>query len=151
MADEQTPVEIKILVDEAVPFVAEDKTPDIAAETSQKLRRIAGRSTLAAQRMWRSDTRKRISDGLVRGSATVVAKSNRFLRERLAKSAERQMRQQASAVRERVQSTDWKQEAKTTTASSLRWLSQRLANLADRFTTVKDSAAEERADTPGGS
>lgn len=151
MADEQTPVEIKILVDEAVPFVTEDRTPDIAAEASHKLRSVVGSSAATTQRIWRSDTRKRMSDGLVRGSAALAARSNRFLRERMARSAERQLRQGASAVKDRVQSTDWKGEAKTTTARSLRWLSRRLANLAERFTPGKESAAEERGGTSGGS
>jgi hypothetical protein len=150
MSDEQRPIEIKILVDEETPFVAEKTASDVASKTRGAFRHVVGKSAAVAERAWQSDARKKVSDGLNRGSKAVAAGSSRFLQERVARSIEQQARKQAAAVRTRVQSTDWKREAKTGTASGLRWISHQLAKVADRFTPVEESSSEGPTKTPGG-
>ena len=128
-------VEIKILEEDVAPIVPESPpkptVQERAAEVAQQAREQAAD---AAQKVWQSDTRKRVTSTVGRGAKKVVKKGSQAVTNAVAKTAERQAREQAAAMQQRIQETDWKEVAKEGTATSLRWLSQQFANLAARFT-----------------
>jgi hypothetical protein len=128
-------VEIRILTEEAAPLVPEKPAkPGLkeraAASTQQARKQAAG----AAKKAWRSETRKKVTRRLGRGTRQIVKKGSQAMTDVVVRTAERQARQQAAAVQERLQETDWKEASKKGVATGLRWLSRKLAALAARFT-----------------
>jgi hypothetical protein len=131
-------VEIKILTEEAAPLVPENPPKrglkNKAADSTQHAREQAA---AAAKKAWQSDTRKKLTRSVGRGAKKVVKKGGQAMTDVVVRTAERQARQRAAAVQERLQETDWKEVSKEGAATGLRWLSRKLSDLAARFTPSK--------------
>jgi hypothetical protein len=69
-----------------------------------------------------------------------MKKGSAVVTDAVVRTAERQARERATAVQQRIQETDWKEASKEGAATGLRWLSQKLAKLAARFTPAKDDS-----------
>jgi hypothetical protein len=132
-------VEIKILTEEAAPLVPESSpkpgVKDRAAAAAQQAREQAADT---AKKAWQSDTRKKVTGSVGRGAKKVVKKGSQAVTDVVVRTAERQARERAAAVQQRLQETDWKEVSKEGAATGLRWLSRKLADLAVRFTPSKE-------------
>lgn len=131
-------IEIKILTEEAAPLVPENPpdptVKERAAAVTQQAREQAGG---AAKKAWQSETRKKVTRSMGRGAKKVVKKGSQAMTDVVVRTAERQARQRAAAVQERLQETDWKEVSKEGAATGLRWLSRKLSDLAARLTPSK--------------
>ena len=91
-----------------------------------------------AQKVWDTDTRRKVTDKVGEGVSAATAKSAEAMRDKMTEVAERQAQETATAVQTRIKETDWKEEAKTTTAKGLRWMSQQLAELTERLNAANE-------------
>lgn len=135
MSEEQTYLKIEIPVEDEAPFVAERPQPTAVRTGADAVKKQAAS---AAKQVWNSDLRKKATRGMKRGAVAVAAKSQKVVQERMVKTAEQQARQQAEALKTKIQETDWQHEAKQGTANGLRWLSAKLSKLAERFTPKEE-------------
>ena len=139
MIQEQEPIKIEIPVEEETPFVPEHegRGSNAKAKAAQVGKSVASTTARTVRKAWDSESRRKVTRGVAQGATTVASKGGRFVSEKVAQAAERQAREQVTAVQTRVKETDWKAEAKNGTAQSLRWLSHRLSCLAARLTGEK--------------
>lgn len=139
MANEQEPIKIEIPVEEE-PLVPQQEKQDVKGAVGRAGKQVARIAGTAVKKVWRSEARKKVTSEVGRGVKVVVAKGSKTVSDVMVRTAERQAKQTATAVQNRVQTTDWKQVAKVGTASGLRWVSRKLAHLAARFTSQEKKA-----------
>jgi transcriptional regulator of nitric oxide reductase len=135
MANQEEPIRI-VIEEEDLPLIPDKpgfKAPDVKAGAKQ----VGDKATELAQKAWDSESRRKVTDGVKQGVSTVATKSSKAVANKVAETMEQQTRQQATALQNRVQEIDWKEEAKKGSAQGLRWLSEQLTTLADRVTAVK--------------
>ena len=134
MANQEEPIRI-VIEEEDLPLIPDKpglKAPDVKAGAKQ----VGDKAAELAQKAWDSEPRRKVTDG----AAALAAKGSKAVANKMADTMEQQARQQATALQNRVQETDWKEEAKKGSAQGLRWLSEKLSALADRVTTGSSSA-----------
>lgn len=136
MSEEKTYLKVDIPVEEETPFVPEQPQPTAVDA-------VKAQAATVAKQAWDSDLRKKATRGMKRGAATVAAKGQQVVQDRMVKAAEEQARQQTAAIKTKIKETDWQHEAKQGTANGLRWLSAQLSKLAERF-TPKDETENKR-------
>jgi hypothetical protein len=131
-------VEIKILTEEAAPLVPESQPqPGIKDQAAAAAHQARDQAAAAAKKAWQSEARQKVTRGVGRGAKKVVKKGSQAVADVVVKTAERQARERATAMQERLQETDWKELSKASAATGLRWLSRKLSDLAARFTPSK--------------
>lgn len=135
-------IEIKILEEEVAPIVPELPTPTVQERAAAAAQQAREQATDAAHKVWQSDVRKRVTQSVGRGAKKVVKKGGQAMTNMVVKTAERQAREQAAAMQQRLQETDWKEVSKEGAAATLRWLSQKLAYLAARFRPDEEESKE---------
>ena len=127
-------VEIKILTEDLAPVVPENPpTPTMQERATDAAQQAREQAADVAQKVWQSETRKRVTRSVGHGAKKVVKKGGQAVTNVMVKTAERQARERATAMQQRLQETDWKQASKEGAATGLRWLSQKLSNLATKF------------------
>lgn len=129
MANQEEPIRI-VIEEEDLPLIPDKsglKAPDVKAGAKQ----VGDKATELAQKAWDSEPRRKVTDG----AAALAAKGSKAVANKVADTVEEQTRQQATALQNRVQEIDWKEEAKRGSANGLRWLSEQLAALAERVTS----------------
>ncbi|MGB4871387.1 MAG: hypothetical protein WBO48_04425 [Candidatus Promineifilaceae bacterium] len=139
MANQEEPIRI-VIEEEDLPLIPDKpglKAPDVKAGAKQ----VSDKATELAQKAWDSEPRRKVTDG----AAALAAKGSKAVANKVADTVEEQTRQQATALQNRVQEIDWKEEAKKGSVNGLRWLSAQFAMLADRFTPDE---AEKPAEPP---
>jgi len=140
-------IEIKILEEEVAPIVPESQPkPTVQERASDVAQQARDQAADVAHKVWQSDTRKRVTGTVGRGAKKVVKKGGQAMTNAMVKTAERQARQQAAVMQQRLQETDWKEVAKGGTASGLRWLSKQVAKLATRFAPPETATDEPQSD-----
>ncbi|MFZ1400840.1 MAG: hypothetical protein WAS33_28310 [Candidatus Promineifilaceae bacterium] len=132
MSDEKNYLKVEIPGEEETPFVPEQPQPTAADA-------VKTQAAAVAKQAWDSDLRKKATRGMKRGAATVAAKGQQVVQDRMVKAAEQQARQQTEAIKTKIKETDWQHEAKQGTANGLRWLSAQFAKLAERFTPKEET------------
>jgi len=143
MTEEQTPIIIVIPEEEEIPFVPERPGSDVQGKTSKIGKRVTETAGMTIKKAKQSKVWEKTTRSLKRGANSIMTKGGRFVGDKIAEVTERQAREKATAVRTRIQSVDWKQEAKTGTAKGLRWLSNSLSKMAERFTPVEQGSPEK--------
>lgn len=133
MTQEQEILRIEIPVEEETPFVPEQPRSNMKSTAAAVGKTAVSATTRTAQKAWDSEPRRKVTQGVARGTAKAVGKTSKFVSEKVAQAAERQARERATAVQNRIRETDWKAEIKSGTARSLHWLSGRLARLAAKI------------------
>jgi hypothetical protein len=134
-------VEIKILEEDIAPLVPENPAKsDMKERAAQAASQVGQQATDVAKKAWQSDARKKVTGTVGRGAKKVMKKGSAVVTDAVVRTAERQARERATAVQQRIQETDWKEASKEGAATGLRWLSQKLAKLAARFTPAKDDS-----------
>ncbi len=128
MANQEEPIRI-VIEEEDLPFIP-DKPGRSAPDVKAGAKQVGDKAAELAQKAWDSEPRRKVTDG----AAALAAKGSKAVANKMADTMEQQARQQATALQNRVQETDWKEEAKKGSAQGLRWLSAQFALLADRFT-----------------
>lgn len=137
MTQEQDILKIEIPVEEETPFVPEQPRPGVKAKVADVGKTAVSATARTAKRAWDSEPRRKVTQGVVRGTTKAAGKTSKFVSEKVAQAAEKQARERVTAVQTRLKETDWKAEAKSGTARSLQWLSNRLARLAARINAPK--------------
>ncbi|MCB9445876.1 MAG: hypothetical protein H6669_16740 [Ardenticatenaceae bacterium] len=135
MTQEPEILKIEIPVEEETPFVPESARPDVKAKMAAAGKTAVSTATQTTKKVWNSGPRRKVTRGISRGAAQAASKTGKFVSEKVAKAAERQAREQVTAVQTRLQETDWKAQAKSGTARGLHWISDRLARLAAKINT----------------
>ena len=131
-------VEIKILTEEAAPLLPESPPqPTMKDQAAVAVQQAREQAAGAAKKAWRSEARQKVTRGMGRGAKKVVKKGGQVMTDVVVRTAERQARERATAMQERLQETDWKEASKEGAAATLRWMSRKLADLAARFTPSK--------------
>ncbi|MCP4425239.1 MAG: hypothetical protein GY803_12150 [Chloroflexi bacterium] len=135
MTQEKEILKIEIPVEEETPFVPESgrARPDVKGKAAQAGKTAVKTVGKTAKKAWDSEPRRKVTRSVAKGTATVAAKSGRFVSEKVAQAAERQARERAAAAQTRLRETDWKAEAKGGAARSLQWLSRKFSELAARM------------------
>ena len=124
----EIPPEAEAVSSEDVPFVPEANPKTVSAVAGQ-----AGQAvTDVARKAWESDARRKVTRKVGEGLNTAVHKGAKIVSQKVSETAERQAQERVTAVRTRIQETDWQQEAKNGLATGLSWLSDRLAALANQ-------------------
>ena len=113
---------------EEVPFVPESSKTTVSGAASQAGQAVTG----VARKAWESDTRRKVTRKVGNGLNTAVRKGTKIVSDKVSEVAERQAQERVTAVRARIEETDWQQEAKNGLATGLNWLSERLAILATK-------------------
>ncbi len=131
MANPEEPIRI-VIEEEDLPLVP-DKPARSAPDLKAQAEKVGQKAGEVAQKAWDSDSRRKVTDSVKHGVSTVANKSTKAVGTKVAEVVEQQTREQVNALQNRVQETDWKEEARKGTVSGLRWLSAQLARLADRF------------------
>lgn len=134
MANQEEPIRI-VIEEEDLPLIP-DKPGRSAPDVKAGAKQVGDKAAELAQKAWDSEPRRKVTDG----AAALAAKGSKAVANKMADTMEQQARQQATALQNRVQETDWKEEAKKGSAQGLRWLSEKLSALADRVTTGSSSA-----------
>ncbi len=148
MAEEQIPIKIIIPAEEEPPLTPERPPLNVTEQALTVGRKIGAGARIGTKRVWQSETRKKVTGGVRRGTSAAVRTGSRTVRRALVRVSERQARKKAAAVRTRIQSTDWKQEAKTGTARSLRWLSRKMSRMADKVAASKKPPQDTSGSQP---
>lgn len=151
MTNEQ-PLKIVILPEEVSPTLpVMEESPLVPEHPGTQVKQVAaetGKQVVgAAKKVWDTDARRKVTGQIAHGAATVAAKSTKLVQDKVVETAERQAREQVTAVRSRIQETDWKAEAQTGTAKALRWLSTQLSNFAARLTLAKEPVDDRSSTT----
>ena len=137
-------VEIKILTEEAAPLVPESSPePSLKERAATSAQQAGQQAAGVAKKAWQSQARRKVTGTVGRGAKKVVKKGSQAVTDVVVRTAERQARQRATAVQERLQETDWKEVSREGAATGLRWLSRKLADLAARFTPSKQLDSDD--------
>ncbi len=118
--------------------------PTMKERASQAMGKVGEQAKHGAKKAWQSEIRKKATRTVGRGVAKVAKKGSAVVTDVVVKTAEKQARQQATAVQQKIQETDWKEVSKEGTATGLRWLSRKFADLAQRF---KKPESDEQNET----
>jgi hypothetical protein len=130
---DQKPLKIEIPVEEEAPLTAERPRPDVGQSARAAGEKLARATESAARQAWESAARRKATQKL----GEITDKGVRAVGTRVAETAEQQTRQRATAVQERLRTTDWRQATKQGAVQGLRWLSRRLEQLAQRLTPTE--------------
>ncbi|MBK8987934.1 MAG: hypothetical protein IPM39_18010 [Chloroflexi bacterium] len=133
MTNQEEPIRI-VIEEEDLPLIP-DKPGFTAPDVRAGAKQVGEKATELVQKAWDSEPRRKVTDGMKHSVSNVAARSSKAVASKVAETMEQQTRQQATALQNRVQEIDWKEEAKKGSAQGLRWLSERLAALAERVTT----------------
>lgn len=142
MENQQEPIRI-VIEEEDLPLIP-DKAGRKAPDLQTPARQAGQKASELAQKAWASEPRRKVTDSVRQGVATVASKSSKAVTTRVADSVEQQTREQVNALQTRLQEKDWKGEAKKGAAESLQWMSQKLALLAERLNTSKPERPEKQ-------
>ena len=144
MANQEEPIRI-VIEEEDLPLIP-DKPGRSAPDVKAGAKQVGDKAAELAQKAWDSEPRRKVTDG----AAALAAKGSKAVANKMADTMEQQARQQATALQNRVQETDWKEEAKKGSAQGLRWLSEKLSALADRVTTAGNPDPTETQEPKSG-
>jgi hypothetical protein len=102
--------------------------------------------------MWNSEERRRMETEIRAGVRTFADEVDRVIRDARQSQAATRMKEEASGVKERVESGDVPRRAQEGVVQGLRWLSHELERLAEQFTPAKAAAVEKapEEETPQG-
>ncbi len=147
MTEETTPSveEIKARLKVEVPVEEEEVTkadvqnPDISAE----LREFGKQFADTLRTAWNSAERQRLESELREGMRSFADEVDKAIQEIKKSPAADRVKTEATQVREKVQTSDVGNKARTGVAQGLQALSEQLARLAERFTPVEKPVADE--------
>ena len=142
MSDETPSVEeiksrLKIEVEEEPVKGAADA--DIAGELKNLGRQFA--ETL--QSAWNSEERQRIEREVREGVKSFVGEVDRVFQDANSSAAAERIRNEATNVKNKVDSSDIGKKAQSGLVQGLKWMSEELNKLADKFTTPEKSDSDE--------
>lgn len=149
MTEEPTPSveEIKARLKVEVPVEEEEVTkadvqaPDVTAE----LREFGKQFADTIRTAWNSAERQRLETELRDGMRSFADEVDKAIQEIKKSPAADRVKTEATQVREKVQTSDVGNKARTGVAQGLQVLSEQLAKLAERFTPVEKPVADEES------
>ena len=147
MTEETTPsveeikarLKVEVPVEEEEVAKADVQNPDVTAELREFGRQFADTIRSA----WNSAERQRLETELRDGMRSFADEVDKAIQEIRKSPAADRVKTEAVNVREKVQSSDVGNKARTGVAQGLQSLSEQLAKLAERFTPVEKPVAEE--------
>lgn len=147
MSDETPSVEeikdrLKIEVEEE-PVKVEVSDTDIAGELKSLGRQFA--ETL--QTAWNSEERQRIEGEVREGVKSFVSEVDRVLQNANSSEAATRIRNEASSVKNKVDSSEVGSKARSSFVQGLKWMSEELNKLADKFTAPEKAASSDASAT----
>lgn len=147
MTEETTPsveeikarLKVEVPVEEEEVTKAEAQNPDVTAE----LREFGKQFADTIRTAWNSTERQRLETELRDGMRSFADEVDKAIQEIKKSPAADRVKTEATQVREKVQTSDVGNKARTGVAQGLQALSEQLAKLAERFTPVEKPVAEE--------
>jgi len=146
MTEETTPsveeikerLKVEVPVEEEEVSKADVQTPDVSAE----LREFGKQFADTIRTAWNSAERQRLETELRDGMRSFADEVDKAIQEIKKSPAADRVKTEAVQVREKVQTSDVGNKARTGVAQGLQVLSEQLAKLAERFTPVEKPVAE---------
>lgn len=147
---QEEPIKIVIPIEET-PVHKPAKNTDTARDQAGKVaKRAAVVAATSAKKAWNTDLRRKATDRLNEGFNVAAAKGTQFVRDRVAETAERQTRDTVNTVQTRVQSGEWREDAKSGFSAGLGWLSAQLAEISQRVSgaEAQQNGGDKPSDAP---
>jgi len=146
MTEETTPsveeikarLKVEVPVEEEEVTKAEAQAPDLAEE----LREFGKQFADTIRSAWNSAERQRLETEMRDGMRSFADEVDKAIQEIKKSPAADRVKTEAAQVREKVQSSDVGNKARTGVAQGLQVLSEQLAKLAERFTPVEKPVAD---------
>ncbi len=146
MTEETTPSveEIKARLKVEVPVEEEEvaKADAQAPDISEELREFGKQFADTIRTAWNSTERQRLETELRDGMRSFADEVDKAIQEIKKSPAADRVKTEATQVREKVQTSDVGNKARTGVAQGLQALSEQLAKLAERFTPVEKPVAD---------
>ena len=147
MTEETTPsveeikarLKVEVPVEEEEVTKAEAQNPDVAEE----LREFGKQFADTIRSAWNSAERQRLETELRDGMRSFADEVDKAIKEIRKSPAAERVKTEAINVREKVESSDVGNKARSGVASGLQVLSEQLAKLAERFTPAEKPVPEE--------
>ncbi|MAU00960.1 MAG: hypothetical protein CL608_27765 [Anaerolineaceae bacterium] len=147
MTEEPTPsveeikarLKVEVPVEEEEVTKADVQSPDVAEE----LREFGKQFADTIRTAWNSAERQRLETELRDGMRSFADEVDKAIQEIRKSPAADRVKTEAEHVRERVETSDVGNKARSGVATGLQRLSEQLAKLAERFTPVEKPVAEE--------
>ncbi|MCB8925593.1 MAG: hypothetical protein H6652_08210 [Ardenticatenaceae bacterium] len=147
MTEETTPsveeikarLKVEVPVEEEEVTKAEAQNPDVAEE----LREFGKQFADTIRSAWNSAERQRLETELRDGMRSFADEVDKAIQEIRKSPAAERVKTEAINVREKVESSDVGNKARSGVASGLQVLSEQLAKLAERFTPAEKPVPEE--------
>jgi hypothetical protein len=149
MTEEPTPsveeikarLKVEVPVEEEEVTKADVQSPDVAEE----LREFGKQFADTIRTAWNSAERQRLDTDLLDGMRSFADEVDKAIQEIKKSPAADRVKTEATQVREKVQTSDVGNKARTGVAQGLQVLSEQLAKLAERFTPVEKPVADEES------
>jgi hypothetical protein len=149
MTEEPTPsveeikarLKVEVPVEEEEVTKADVQSPDVAEE----LREFGKQFADTIRTAWNSAERQRLETELRDGMRSFADEVDKAIQEIKKSPAADRVKTEATQVREKVQTSDVGNKARTGVAQGLQVLSEQLAKLAERFTPVEKPVADEES------
>ena len=132
----EKPLKIEIPVEEEVPLKPDNSASAAKGVANDAGKQLKGLAKDSVQRIWSSDTRRKLTDRVNKEVDAAAAKGSQYMHDKIAETAETHTREQVTAVQSKLREVDWQDEAKTGISTGLKWLSQQMQELSERLNTT---------------
>lgn len=151
MSDEQTPsveeikdrLKIEIPVEEEVTKAEVEGNVDVTAELKDLGRQFAETIKTA----WNSEERQKLEREIREGITSFVGEVDKVIREAKDSPTAERVREEATQVKTKVESSDIGRKTRGGIVQGLHWLSEELGKLANNFTPSEEEAEAETEET----
>jgi hypothetical protein len=113
------------------------------SEIVEEFKRLGHQFADTLESMWNSDERRRMETEIRAGVRTFADEVDRVLRDARQSPAATRVKEEAVGMKERVETGELSDRARTGVVQGLRWLSHELERLAEQFTPAKAASVEK--------
>ena len=111
------------------------------AEIVTELKQLGRQFAETLQSAWNSEERQRIEGEVREGVQSFVAEVDKVFQEARQSTAAERVREEATELKTRVETTDLGEKTRHSVVQGLRWMSEELARLANKFTPPEKPAS----------
>ncbi len=155
MNDEQTPDIEELKEQEKIEIPVDEDSEDLKTEQAldhdivEELKNLGRQVAETIESAWNSEERVRIEGEVREGVKSFVDEVDKVIREAKSSPAAEKMKHETVGMKDKVETSDISQKARTGLVQGLRWLSEELGHLADQFTepAPAEKAPEDVADS----